>query len=389
MPLVTPFAGHLVEPSWAARVVSPLHDALSGEDRRAIMAANPDSYLFVTSDPEDRPGPRSAAAAELNAVAQQRLRGVGAYRPRIDGSCFVYRMVEAGSAHTGVVARVSIDGFVDGRVLGHEAVQSERVEGLVRHFSVVPHRSELVSLVHRDSRRIGELVTAVSWSAAAVLDFTDVSGIRQTVWRADPPTSSELAELLGARPLYIADGHHRVAASVQRWEREGRPPGTSVLCVIYAEEQIRLHAFHRRVRGPIAAEPLIAGLATDFEVLPVSGATQVTGELGLYLDGRWWRLVPRSRPDAPGVAGLDVTLLDERILDPLLGVRRDDPRVEFVPELRDVLVSARECDADHGALFTVHAPAMDDLVSVAERGEVMSAKSTYVQPKPGTGIFLA
>jgi uncharacterized protein (DUF1015 family) len=100
------------------------------------------------------------------------------------------------------------------------------------------------------------------------------------------------------------------------------------------------------------------------------------------------RLVPRSADRPAGVAGLDVSMLDGEVLGPLLGVRRDDGRLEFVPELRDLDIATAACDEDAGALFTLHAPDLDDLVAVADRGEVMSAKSTYVQPKPRTGIFL-
>jgi len=89
------------------------------------------------------------------------------------------------------------------------------------------------------------------------------------------------------------------------------------------------------------------------------------------------------------VAGLDVTMLDHQVLCPLLGIGYGDPRLQFVPDLRDVGATARECDADAGVLFTLHAPSIEDVVSVAERHEVMSPKSTYVQPKPRTGIFLS
>ena len=89
------------------------------------------------------------------------------------------------------------------------------------------------------------------------------------------------------------------------------------------------------------------------------------------------------------MAGLDVTLLDEQVLRPLLGIDHGDPRLEFVPALRDLGATTRECDGDAGVLFTLHAPRIEDVVSVAQRHEVMSTKTTYVQPKPRTGIFLS
>jgi uncharacterized protein (DUF1015 family) len=385
--LVGPFSGQVVRPSWAARVVSPLHDVLTVEQRRAIMADDPDSYLWVTSDPQDLPDPPGGDPAAANAVAQQRLLARGAYGPALTDAAYVYRMTEDDEAHTGVVVQVSVAGFADERVMGHEGVQPERVDGLVRHFDAVPRRSELVSLLHRDDAEVAGLIAAVG-RAAPILDSTDVSAVGQTVWRAGPVESARLVERLDRLPLYIADGHHRVAAAVRRWERDGRPGDATVLCVVYPEQQIRLYAFHRLVHGPVDAPALLDAVAGDFDVRPATGPTLRAGRFGLYADGRWSELVPRSPSRAPGVAGLDVSVLADLVLTPVLGVKAGDPRVEFVPELRDLEASRHACDADGGVLFTMHAPSVDDLVTVADRGEVMSAKSTYVQPKPRTGIFL-
>jgi uncharacterized protein (DUF1015 family) len=385
MSLVTPFSGQVVSPAWAARVVSPLHDVLTVEERRAIMAKNPDSYLYVTSDPQDLPlPPPDDDPGRANAIAQQRLLDLGAYGPMVTGSVFAYRMTERGLGHTGLVAQVAVSGFVDGAVLGHEAVRAERVAGLVRQFDIVPRRSDLVSLVHRGPGPTG----AVESTGTPMIEVVDFSGVEQSVWRLDPAESAEVVRRLAATPLYVADGHHRIAASVTRWERDGRPEGASVLCVIYPEEQIQLYAFHRRVGGPVDATALLDAVSGTFDVRTVSGPTRQRGMLGLYLVGEWLELVPRSPVRRAGVAGLDVTMLDEEVLTPVLRIEPGSGRIEFVPELRDLAIATAACDQDGGALFTLHPPGLDDLVSVAERGEVMSAKSTYVQPKPRTGIFL-
>ena len=150
MTLVRPVRARLVTSPWAARVVSPLHDVLTESERRAVLADNPDSYLHVTSDPLALPGTLGDAPADAaQARALRRLLDQGAYRCLPEPSAFVYRMREGGDEHTGVVASVGLAGFADGRVLGHERVQSARVEGLVRHYDRVTMRSELVALFHR------------------------------------------------------------------------------------------------------------------------------------------------------------------------------------------------------------------------------------------------
>jgi uncharacterized protein (DUF1015 family) len=388
-PLVGAVTAHIVAPTWAARVVSPLHDVLSETERRAILADNPDSYLHVTSDPLALPEPPGDGAAEsVQARALRRLLDLGAYTPVPEPALFVYRMTDRGREHTGVIASVAVAGFSDGRVLGHEAVQPERVAGLVRHYGQVSKRSELVALFHPVDSVVAELTARVV-AQPPLLSFTDASGVVQSVWQVGPAEAAPLARQLGGHRLYVADGHHRLAAATTCWERDGRPESGAVLCALYPEDQVMLHAFHRRVRGPVALPALLDGLAARFDVSPATAPGIDPGTIGLYAAGRWCVLRPREPRRLPGVAGLDVTMLHEEVLLPLLGIDCKDPRLEFVPDLRDLGETTGECDAEAGILFTLHAPDIEDLISVAERREVMSTKTTYVQPKPRTGVFLS
>lgn len=388
MTLVRPVRGRLVTPEWAARVVSPLRDVLTESERRAMLAANPDSFLHVTSDPLDLPGsPAEGLSEAAQARALRRLLDQGAYQCLPEPGVFVYQIREQERAHTGVVAAVDLAGFADGRVLGHERVQEERVEGLVRHYQRVELRSELVALFHRDEPAVTELTSRVC-ATPAVLEFTDALGVEQSIWRAAPEESAALAQHLDGCRHFIADGHHRVAAALRSWDREGPSGGGWVLCALYPQEQVSLHAFHRRVRGPVAVPTLLEALERDFVVRPDFAPEERRGSLGMYAAGGWHSLAPRHRCSAAGVAGLDVTVLDDRVLRPLLGIGDGDPRLEFLPDLRELGPALRACDEDGGVLFTLRPPSLDDLVAVAERHEVMSAKTTYVRPKPRTGIFL-
>ena len=385
MSLVRPVGTWLVDPSWAPRVVTPLHDVLTEPERRAVLASNPDSFLHVTSPPLGVPGPEDG---DVQVRALRRLLDAGAFRRLAEPRLFVYRMTApAGDQHTGVVAGVDLGGFTDGRVLGHERVQPGRVEALARHSERVGMRSELVTLFHQADPVVSEL-TAEVVRHRPLLDFTDAGGIAQSVWRAGLEESVALAHRLDGARHYITDGHHRVAAALAAWRRHGEPPGRSVLCALYPQDQVTVHAFHRRVRGPVAVSELVDRLGSAFVVRRAAGPVVDRGSIGLYAAGGWWLLVPRETRREPGVAGLDVTVLDERVLRPLLGIQDADPRLEFLPELDDLERTLRACDEDGGVLFTLRAPALDDLVSVAERGEVMSAKTTHVVPKPRTGVFL-
>ncbi len=388
-PLVAPVTAHVVSPQWAARVVSPLHDVLSETERRAILVANPDSYLHVTSDPLALPGPPGNSAAEsAQALALRRLLDLGAYTPMPEPALFIYRLTDGAREHTGVIANVAVEGFSDGRVLGHEAVHPERVANLVWHYERVPRRSELVALFHPVDPAVTELTARVV-ARPPLLNFTDASGVEQSVWQAGHTEASALARQLGEQRLYIADGHHRVAAATRCSKQAGPRQTGTVLCSLYPQDAIVLHAFHRRVRGPVDVPALLEGLAQRFHVSPTDGPGVARGTIGVHAAGRWHLLRPRHAWDLPGVAGLDVTMLDQHVLRPLLGIDHGDPRLQFVPDTRDIDATTRESDADAGVLFTLHAPGIEDVISVAERREIMSPKSTYVQPKPRTGIFLS
>jgi uncharacterized protein (DUF1015 family) len=392
-PLVNPVTAHLVTPQWASRVVSPLHDVLTDAERRALLEDNADSYLHVTSDPlamPERPG--DAADQSAQGKALRRLLDLGAYTTVPEPAFFVYRLTERGRQHTGVIANVAVEGFSDGRVLGHEAVQCDRVDSLVRHYRQVPKRSELVALLHPTDRVVADLTAQVT-AQPPLLDFTDASGVTQSVWQAGKSHAALLAREIGVQRLYIADGHHRVAAATRCWQIAGRPSTSTVLCALYPQHEIELHAFHRWVRGPIAVRELFEQLGTQFHITGTDGSsggpTYPAGAIGVYAAGGWSLLRPREHRDLPGVAGLDVTMLNQRVLSRLLHLEDGDPRLQYVPDLRDLGPVTRQCDAEAGILFTLHAPSIDDLISVAERHEVMSTKTTYVQPKPRTGIFLS
>ena len=383
--LVRPFSARVVRQDWADQVVSPMHDSLSSKARAQALVDHPMNFLNVTRSSHDLPGLSTAELGRANAEALQRILDAGAYHDAGSPHLYVYRVEGAQQEHVGIVAEVDLHGFADGRVLGHEAVQPARVDALVSHFDAVPARSELVALTHRADAVVAE-VMANTRRREPMLSVTDLMGCVQTVWRVDDTDAQRVAQALSTVPLYIADGHHRVAASVRRWQARGRPDGQGVLCVLYPEDQLHLLAFHRRVTGSVDTDELLRALASRLEVAPVEAPHREVGEFGLYVQRGWYALRPRATEHRPGVAGLDVTTLDDAVLRPLLG--EDTSRVEFVSELADLAEVTGRCDRDGGALFLLAAPSMDQLVEVAERGEVMAPKSTYFEPKPRAGIFL-
>lgn len=388
MNVVRPFPAKIVRQEWAERVVSPMLDSLSAQERARLLAANAHSYLHVTRSEKDFGGHVTAAEIRsADAEALQQLIGLGAYDDSAP-ALFVYRLSGPTTEHTGVVGEVDAAAFVNGQVRGHESVQSDRVHALVGQFAVVPARSELVALLHNAGPDVAAVVETVC-QTRPLLQFTGHDGLEQTIWRVDGDLrTAALSAELSRSTHYIADGHHRVAATLHEWEKRGRPPRTGVLCVMYPLDGLDLMPFHRRVRGPLDQATLRGSLGREFTINEVSLPTDIAGSFGLYIAGRWYDgSFTSTRPS--GVAGLDAAILHDRVLGPILDIHTvGDPRLEVASGRTPLAELTARCDEDGGALFVLKAPTIGELMTIADRGEAMTPKTTYFEPKPQAGIFL-
>lgn len=357
MPVVRPFPARIVRQECAAQYVSRMFDALHPSEHQVALDAR-----------------RGSSSADPDAYAES------------GAALFVYRLRRGDDQHVGVVCEVRAEAFVDGQVRGHEAVQPDRVEALVQHFAAAPPRTELVALLHRAGPGVVGAV-ATTRRSRPVVRFTGPDGWEQTVWRVPASMTRTLSEELSEAVHYIADGHHRVAASLREWQLAGRPPGTGLLCVIYPLEGLRLSAFHRRVAGPLHAADLLAFLSDHFDTRAIAHPDDATGCFGLYVDGRWFDASYQG-DRLPGAAGLDISVLNDQVLKPLLGDGAQTARLEIAPASTSLTELTERCDQDGGALFTLRPPTLEQLTGVADRGEVMPPKTTYFDPKPYAGIFL-
>ncbi|RYU09910.1 DUF1015 family protein [Nocardioides iriomotensis] len=347
---VRPFTARVVRQEWAARAVTPMVDALHLQRDRPSVDLPPSAYSPATR------------------------------------AVYVYRIRRAGTDHVGVVADVALRSFAEGRVRGHEAVEPHRVDALVSVYADQPGRAEPVALLHGCGASFAARVDDVV-RGEPLLDFAGPDGLEHTLWQvhAEPQAAGLLAPL-GEGVHYVADGHHRVAARLRAWDTAGHPADAGVLCVLYPLDGLALSSFHRRVVGPVDGDALLAAAATRFTVTATTGPSGTDG-VDLYVAGRWHHLAVGAER-AHGVAGLDVTLLQDRLLGPALGIDGPgDPRLEVHPDhvALDALVA--RCDADGGALFLLRPPALRALTEVADLGQVMPPKSTYFAPKPCAGIF--
>ena len=324
-----------------------------------------------------------SALSEVAVAARSAPRAVrpDAYEP-MPPALYVYRQSTQDGEHLGIVCDVTPEAFLNGRVLGHESVQPDRVDALGRYLATAPQRVELVSTLHR----AGPVVRATLARAPELpptRDVTGPDGSRHTMWLVpEGRRTEELCRELGAATHYIADGHHRVAASLQVWARSGYDPGRGVLCVTYPLDGLRLASFDRRVAGPVDPALVRDLLEANFDVRPaVDTQEALASGIAVHLDRRWY-VASYSGERPPGSPGLDVSLLHAHVLDRLPA----GPAVETARVPIEVLRA--RCEADGGVLFVLPAPELETLIAIADAGETVPAKSTFFSPKPGSGIFL-
>ena len=391
MSLLVPFPARIVRAEWADHVVSPMHDALTREERAAILAERPYSWLHVARTPDDAPEGQDVdpeALDQANVAALRRLLDAGIFEDFPVPALYVYRLAVGDHVQTGIVGEVPPAAFADDRVLGHEGVQPERVDALGLHLARLGARSTLVALMARADDDVRKVVEGIAERPPLRRFATDVE---QTVWRIDDADAIDaIRERLERQRLYITDGHHRAMASVDLWERAGRPADAGVPVVVFPDDELRMLAFHRRVLGPLpmSSEELLSALRARLSVDEVEERPRERGSFGLYAVGRWFRLVPPAN-DGGGVGSLDVSVLHREVLEPIFGFGpAGDAGLEFVSDAVPIDELTARVDEDGGAAFTLSPPTFDQFVDVADRREQMPAKATYFDPKPQSGLFL-
>jgi len=397
-PLFAPFAGWLISPEWADRVVAGAYDAKTPAQRRAVAESNPYSYFGVTRSREDAADGDNPTEDDLlaqGAATLTRILDVGAFTPTGRPTFYVYRLTFGEHSQTGLVGALDIDGLFDGRILTHENVRPERAHLLGRHLEVVGATSSPVALTHRVNREVQALLSRVSLQAADV-DHV-IEGVRHEVWTMDDVAARAAAEMLSDEVVYVTDGHHRSAAAVAGRDAHPNDPAFArTLAVLFPDEELRVEAFHRRSPRSTGAgiDDLVAALSTVGAVEPAPDATAANptkrGQIGVYTDGRWWKLTLNDADHPSALDSLDVERLRRHVIGGVMGIDELGERsgIDYVPAPSGIGELVSRCDADGAVGFLVYPTDIADLMAVAEAGDLMPPKSSYFAPKPRSGIFL-
>lgn len=391
----------------AEAVASVPYDVVNTAEARALAQDNPLSFLHVSRPEIDLPDGTdlySDAVYERAAENFQQLIKEAPLEMEAEPCLYLYRLRMGEHEQTGIATCFSVDEYDDDTIRKHERTRRDKEDDRTRHILTLRAQTGPVFLTYRADRRIDALVAGVTATNAPLYDFTAEDGIKHQIWRVvdAAPFVRSFADI---KNLYIADGHHRAASASRARQRlreqnashTGAEEYNRFLAVVFPADQMQILPYHRVVRdlNGLSTEDFLAAIGRKFRISewgqpqPAARATW-----GLFVDGHWYALAlppdsPLSQTSDP-VAALDVSILQDQILDEILGIKdvRTDKRIDFVGGARGTQELERLVNEGQAvAAFSLYPTTIDDLLQVSDAGSIMPPKSTWFEPKLRDGLL--
>ncbi len=407
-PAVRGFDGYLPRSDIAHRVTAPPLSSITVDRFEKLVTDHPLSILRVMRSAIDTLTGGSAHTAEDEHGAEllQGLIDGGALHHHERSAFFVYRVIKGGTDHLGLVAEVATVGLDDGTIRPHEGTRVETEDLVLERFRRVRAHTDPVAMTYRADDALAAILQSVTDTDVPTLDFDTSDGARHVLWVVDDVDrmNAITGRLASVDRLYVTDGHHRARAARRNTEEQaarnpahtGTEPYGYLTAVLFADDQIGLEGYHRCLvdLGDVSAEDVLRRIdeTLTLEELAVEWAEEAKprepGQVGMLLDGRWYRLT--FPPVAPGTGvyqSLGALRPQDRVLGPILAVAdpETDPRLEYIPGPAGLGEFARR-----GVVvgFALYRPAIADVMAVADAGEIMPPKSTWFEPKVRAGLVV-
>jgi uncharacterized protein (DUF1015 family) len=392
-------------PERAKQVSSVPYDVVNTEEARRLVRGNPLSFLHVSRPEIDLPHGTDIYSEPVYRKALDNFEGLIKDCPlQTEGapSVYLYRLIMGEHEQTGVVACCSIDEYDQDVIRKHERTRRDKEDDRTRHMLILKAQTGPVFLTYRARQEIDRMVMEAT-SANPLFDFQADDGIKHTIWRVPDPVPFVQA-FKDVPHLYIADGHHRAASASraraelkeQSFSHTGDEEYNFFLTVVFPHDQLQILPYNRVVKdlNGYSQEEFLSSLRQDFLISDQGNAAPTErSRWSMYLDKQWYGLALQEDGHRPSgvVASLDVAILQDRLLDPILGIKdvRTDKRIDFVGGLRGTKELERLVDEGKAAVaFSLFPTTVDDLLRVSDAGEVMPPKSTWFEPKLRDGLLI-
>lgn len=395
-----PFKGIRPTKSSANKLIAPPYDVVSREQVAEIVKLNPDSFLRVSRAEVDFDECINAYSDE---VYQQAAKNFGQLltsniiRADEKESYYVYKISSKHHAQTGLVFGASISAYLEGRIKRHELTRKKKELDRIKHIEAVQAQTGPVMLINKENKNLKTILKNITSEKTSEIS-TVLENWHHELW---PISNIDLVEeinnhLNSIRELYIADGHHRSAAASKIFVKQKQPATTNCfLAVTFDETELKILPYNRVVRdlNQLTANEFLTKLSSSFEVDKLTGNNFVSQKYCyfIYLEETWYQIKLKDIPkDIDNIVeNLDTRIVEESILKAILGIKniRTDDRVDFVggPHSMKKIVNL----VDSGVMkigIALPATAMEELLEISDRGQLMPPKSTWFEPKLADGL---
>lgn len=412
MAVVKPFRG-LRPPQSIARDLACLpYDVMNTEEASKMAQGRECSLLHITRSEIDLP-PETDIHSEdvynksVNNFALWRKKGwlVQDEEPHF----YIYSQTMKGRTQFGIVGCASVDDYLNSVIKKHELTRPDKEQDRMIHVRVNNANIEPVFFAYPSVKQIDKIVSSITKKEAPEYDFISDDGISHTFWVVKDREKNKLIEKLFAEKVpftYVADGHHRTAAAalVGKEKRENNPSHKGseeynyFMAVHFPDNQLNIIDYNRTIKdlNGISEEEFLAKLEKGF-VVRVKGALiykpRKLHNFSMYMDGKWYSLTarPETYNDKDPIGGLDVTILTNQILTPILDIQdlRRSKRIDFIGGIRGLGELEKRVDSgEMNVAFALYPVSMKQLITIADSGNIMPPKTTWFEPKLRSGLVI-
>jgi uncharacterized protein (DUF1015 family) len=411
MAVLKPFRGLRPPIDLSARVASRPYDVLNSEEARREADGNPYSLLHIIKPEIDLP----VNIDEHDQIVYQKaadnlklFKENGWLKQDEKEYLYIYAQTMEGRTQYGMVGCASIDDYLNGVIKKHELTRKDKEEDRMKHVRITDANMEPVFFAYPAVPEIDQIVADIVSSDKPIYDFVADDGFGHHFWLIeDSNTIASLVELFAALPAtYVADGHHRPAAAALVGEEKrannpahnGEEEYNYFLAVHFPDNQLRIIDYNRVIKdlNGLKSEELLQKLAEDFEIQKMGNQIYKPEGLhifSMYMEGVWYKLAAKAGRynDNDPIGVLDVTILSALVLDKILDIKdlRTDKRIDFVGGIRGLGELKRRVDSgEMKVAFALYAVSMQQLINIADSGNIMPPKTTWFEPKLRSGLVV-
>ena len=409
MAVVRPFKGIRPGEGFAEEVIALPYDVMNREEAKIMAEEKPNSFLHISRseiDMDDDLSPYDKSVYEKAKTNMLEFLEKGVLVQDEEPKLYIYSEIMDGRRQTGIVACVSVDDYNNNIIKKHEFTRVEKEIDRINHFDVCDANTEPVFLTYRENKKLSAIIEGYVANNSPIYDLVAEDGITHQLWKVDDnDIINAIVSLFDEIPaLYIADGHHRTASACKISEkRRAENPGYTgdeefnfFMAAIFPNTELKIFDYNRVVKDLNGnnKEEFFDKVKSAGFVITEKGEKEYypkeKHEFSMYIEGKWYSLKAKKEIIPDNIIGaLDVSILQENLLSPILGIEdpRTDKRIDFVGGIRGLKELEKRAESDMKLGIAVYPVDINDLLLVSDNDLVMPPKSTWFEPKLGSGLF--